>query len=100
MLSAIEAVETKMEPQLKALWSCIRIRPTKWSLPPWGNEGGGFWVVAVIGQHCIWYNDIEEGFNLSRFDSFGQIGEYLCNQDDLMQCLLWHLRPLFAAPQS
>ena len=49
-----------------------------------GDLGGGFWVVAIIGQKCIYYNDIEDGFNESEFEETGQIGEYLTNQSELL----------------
>jgi hypothetical protein len=39
--------------------------------------------VALIGNNVIWYNDIEHGFNRSRFHKYGQIEGYWCNQDEL-----------------
>ena len=75
--------EAAMDRPQREFWRRIRIQPEKWAQSPWGDEGGGFWVVAVIGQECIWYNDIEEGFNTSRFEQFGTIGQYWCNQDEL-----------------
>ena len=72
-----------MEPSVLAFWKRVRVQPVKWSLPPWGDSGCGFWVVGVMGQNCIWYNDIEDGFNESRFEEFGQIGEYQCSQSEL-----------------
>ena len=65
------------------LWEAIRIPPAKWQLHPWGDEGGGFWVVGIIGRSVIWYNDIEEGFNRSSYTTSGVIDEYWCNQDEL-----------------
>lgn len=67
----------------RRLWEKIRIPLAKWQLHPWGDVGNGFWVVAVIGQTVVWYNDIEEGFNRSLFSSAGEIGEYQCNDDEL-----------------
>src|ERR1700676_5023276 len=67
----------------RSLWFLLRIQPVKWQLHPWGDEGGGFWVVGILGQHVIWYNDIEDGFNVSRYEAPGVIDEYWCNQDDL-----------------
>lgn len=29
------------------------------------------------------YNDIEEGFNISKYETYGQIKEYWCNQSEL-----------------
>lgn len=50
---------------------------------PYGDLGGGFWVVAIIGRFVAWFNDIEDGFNVSRYSKYGVIGEYWCNQDEL-----------------
>ncbi|MDC6169482.1 hypothetical protein [Paucibacter sp. XJ19-41] len=69
-------------PQLR-LWEAIRIEPVKWQQHPYGDQGGGFWVVAIIGASVIWYNDIEEGFNRSRYSQHGTIDDYWCNQDEL-----------------
>jgi len=52
-------------------------------LPPWGDMGAGFWVVAIFGNTVIWFNDIEDGFNRSQYSRFGVIDAYLCNQDQL-----------------
>ncbi|MBV9850490.1 MAG: hypothetical protein JO250_12520 [Armatimonadetes bacterium] len=80
----MEDAELLMEEPVKRFWDRIKIPPEKWQLPPLGDEGGGFWVVAVVGQKCVWYNDIEEGFNISRASQFGQISRYSCNQTDLL----------------
>ena len=47
-----------------ALFARVHVPLTKWSLSPWGDEGGGFWVVARSADRVLWYNDIEEGFNV------------------------------------
>jgi len=74
-LSLSEAPE-----ELHRLHQLVQIEPEKWALSPWGDEGGGFWVVAVFGRFVIWYNDIEEGFNVSPFKRWGVIEEYACEQ--------------------
>lgn len=65
------------------IWEIIKVPPQKWSQESFGKEGGGFWVVAIIGSSIIWYNDIEDGFNRSSYSVLGKINEYFCNQDDL-----------------
>jgi hypothetical protein len=87
LLSLIAAAEAAMDAPVLAFWERVRVRPVKWALPPWGDEGGGFWVVAVLGQTCVWYNDIEDGFNISRFEAFGRIADYWCNQAELQHCI-------------
>ena len=59
------------------------VAPEKWNEEKYGKEGGGFWVVALIGNNVIWYNDIEESFIRSKFSSYGEIDCYWCNQDQL-----------------
>lgn len=43
--------------------------------------------VAIIGSTVIWYNDLEEGFNRSRYSTMGTIDDYWCNQDGLERTL-------------
>ncbi|MDQ2800052.1 MAG: hypothetical protein M3Y13_10450 [Armatimonadota bacterium] len=83
----IQEAERQMEPPVKAFWDKINIVPQKWQLPPWGDEGGGFWVVALVGQDCIYFNDIEDGFNISRFETLGVIQEYVSEQTELIFCI-------------
>ena len=83
----IGSADFEMEPAVLEFWRLIRIRPAKWNLSPWGDIGGGFWVVGVIGNRCLWYNDIENGFNISHYEEFGRILEYGCNQIELDRCI-------------
>ena len=53
--------------ELLAAYAQTAIPPQKWSQSPYGDEGGGFWAVAVFGSKVLWYNDIEDGFNVSHF---------------------------------
>lgn len=73
--------------EVRREWDAIRVPPVKWKCSPWGDEGGGFWVVAVWDGHVGWYNDIEDGFQTSRYSVAGTIDEYWCNQDDFSSWL-------------
>lgn len=97
LLELVEAAEVAMEPPVFAFWQRVRIRPVKWRLSPWGDMGGGFWVVALMGQECIWYNDIEDGFNISRFETVGSITDYWCNQTELDRCIRGYFECLMQA---
>lgn len=77
-----EAASRMTVPQ-ERFWEAIRILPEKWAQEPYGNQGGGFWAVAVMGRIVVWYNDIEDGFNFSRYSTYGTIGQYFANQDEL-----------------
>ena len=69
--------------QQRNFWESIKIDPEKWQQHPYGDQGGGFWAVGVLGRTVIWYNDIEDGFNRSRYTKYGEIEAYWCNQDEL-----------------
>jgi hypothetical protein len=77
-----------MDHPTRRLWNAICVEPQKWQLHPWGDKGGGFWVVGLIGCHAVWFNDIEDGFNISRYDATGTLLEYCCNQDYLSGAVL------------
>lgn len=75
--------QARMTPPQLRLWEAIRIEPEKWQQHPYGDQGNGFWAVALIGRTVLWYNDIENGFNRSRFTAYGTIDDYWCNPDEL-----------------
>lgn len=83
LLKRVSQGEARMTPAELRLWNAIRVEPLKWKQDPYGRQGEGFWVVALIGQTVIWYNDLEEGFNRSRYSTYGTIDDYWCNQDGL-----------------
>jgi hypothetical protein len=85
LLDLTNAGRKRMNPLERRFWDAISIPPERWQLNPYGNFGGGFWVVGLIGRVVLWYNDIEGGFNRSRYSTYGTIPEheYWCNQDRL-----------------
>ena len=78
---------SEMSDNEKAFWNHIKIDLRKWNALPWSKEGKGFWVVGLFGQNVLWYNDIEEGFNLSQYSEYGEIRQYLCKQTSLQQVI-------------
>ena len=83
LLKRIGQGYARMPQENQRLWESIRINPEKWEQHPYGDAGGGFWVVALIGRTVIWYNDLEDGFNRSVYSRYGVIDDYWCNEDEL-----------------
>lgn len=83
ILDSIHKAYDRMSLAQRKLWEVIKVTPQKWQQKPYGDEGGGFWVVAVFGNSVIWFNDIEDGYNTSTYSTFGTIDKYCCNQDEL-----------------
>lgn len=91
----INEAESRMRPDVARLWEFVRVLPHKWNQHPWGGECGGFWVVAIFGSRVVWFNDIEDGFNVSQYKVSGEIAEYWCNQsnlDDVIEQLLYEIQ--------
>ena len=80
--------ETLLNGDLWNFWRLIKIGPEKWEEDEYGKEGDGFWVVAICGRRIIWYNDIEDGFNISTYSTYGRIDEYWCNQYELNEAVI------------
>jgi hypothetical protein len=70
-----------------AAWGRMRIEPERWPCPAGPREPGGFWVVALVDDRALWFNDIEEGFNWSRYATRGTLDEYLCDQTSFAEIL-------------
>jgi len=83
LLDRISQGYARMPQSHQRLWDSVRIDPEKWEQHPYGDAGGGFWVVALMGRTVIWYNDLEDGFNRSLYSQYGFIDDYWCNHDDL-----------------
>jgi hypothetical protein len=87
LLALIRQSVAEMSPTERRLWDLVRMPPVKWALHPWGDQGGGFWAVGLVGERVVWYNDIEDGFNISRYGPYGAIREYRCDQGGLQPVL-------------
>ena len=98
LLKRVAQGVARMSPSQRRLWSVIEVEPQKWRQEPYGREGNGFWVVAVVGQTVIWYNDLEDGFNRSRYTAFGTIDDYWCNHDELEVTLSYLIAALERGP--
>lgn len=77
LFMAEQVLDTKED----KLWSQIKISPEIWTCNDVFTEN--FWVVAKYKNWVIWYNDIEEGFNLSKYKNEGEIIEYGASQQEL-----------------
>lgn len=84
----IYKTEKDLNGELWNFWQLIKIDPVKWTEALYGTLGGGFWVVAICGTKVVWYNDIEDGFNISDYKVYGEVDGYFCNQDELNRAVI------------
>ncbi|MAK90015.1 MAG: hypothetical protein CMI03_15125 [Oceanospirillaceae bacterium] len=69
--------ESMLDEASHGFWSLSRLpRPELWQQHPWADEVCGFWVIAVMGKSCIYYNDLSKGFCVGQFSKWGIIDDY------------------------
>ena len=73
--------EQNMDDNTLLFWSQVKISPEIWRSTDFIEDD--FWVVALHENYLIWYNDIEEGFDISRFKIKGEILEYGASHNEL-----------------
>jgi hypothetical protein len=77
-----------LTPGCKKLWEHIKIEPEKWEEKEMGEQGGGFWAIAILGKEVLYYNDVEDGFNFSSYKEYGKIDHYYPGQSELHDVIL------------
>ena len=81
LMQEIFLAEFNLDHETLILWNKIKISPEIWSCKDVIEEN--FWVVAKSESYIIWYNDIKEGFNVSKFLDEYKILEYRASQQEL-----------------
>ena len=78
--------EQNLDNKTEQLWNSIKIKPEVWAC--FDVIEDNFWVVALTGNYIVWYNDIEEGFSISKFVEKGKIKQYQAIKNDLNTALI------------
>ena len=66
----------------RRLWDRMCITPEKWAHEQYPNCDS-FWVVAILGRRCLYFNFVEFGWGWGRFEKWGQIDEFHWNDLDI-----------------
>ncbi len=83
----IANLEYLFSPEQKCFWNFVKIRPEKWTESTFFKEGASFWVVAIFGHRVLYYNEFEEGFNISGYHKYGEIDDYSGGQSELHEMI-------------
>lgn len=73
--------EQELENDVLKIWNKAKIKPELW----YCNDviESYFWVVAIIDENLIWYNDITENFQKTPFKTQGFIDQYKAQNKSL-----------------
>ena len=68
------------------LWEQVKIDPGRWQQNQYVGEGP-VWVIAVMGHACLYFNEVEVGWGWGRFEAWGTVSEYHCQQDEIQHSI-------------
>jgi hypothetical protein len=73
-----------VEPDGRAvrLWERIKVPASLWDQAQYPIDST-FWVVAILGNQCLYFNHVEGGWGWGRYHRWGQIESYHCQQDEI-----------------
>ncbi|MBS7332545.1 MAG: hypothetical protein KIG88_02980 [Weeksellaceae bacterium] len=81
LMMEIFMAEQNLDQEYVSFWERIKINPVIWHCDDVIEDN--FWVVAQHENYIIWYNDIEEGFCISKFKTEGKIQQYTASKNEL-----------------
>ena len=64
------------------LWNRIKIPASCWSQSQYPIDST-FWVIAVMGNRCLYFNHVEGGWGWGQYQERGRIESYHCQQDEI-----------------
>ena len=84
LIEIIEKEKLELEKKEIEEWKKVEIIPKLWKIR---DKSYFMWAVGIKEDRVIFYNEIEEGFNISIYHSKGIINDCWCNQDTIRQTL-------------
>jgi hypothetical protein len=97
----IAGAERDLDAKARRLWERIRIAPVLWKQRQYPDEANQyserFWVVAIMGTRCLYFNHVEGGWGWGRFAEWGNVAEYHWQQDEIQLVIV---QTLFAIDEG
>lgn len=81
----IKAAEHELvEPSGRAmlLWERIMVPASLWTSAQYTIDST-FWVIAIIGNRCLYFNFVEGGWGWGQYHEWGRIDNYHWQQDEI-----------------
>ena len=69
------------------LWQRIQKSPVAWSQEQYPG-GDTFWVIAIMGSRCPYYNHVEGGWGWGKYTEMGKVCEYHWQQLEIQHVVL------------
>jgi hypothetical protein len=70
----------------RRLWDRMYVEPSRWKQEQYPGYDP-FWVVAILGRRCLYLNHMEGGWGWGRFDTWGVVSEYHCQDGEIQHAV-------------
>ncbi len=77
----------KLDERAMRLWERIQIAPEQWSQDQYVGTGPA-WVIGILGNRCLYLNNVEGGWGWGRFAQWGKINGYHWEQLEIEHVVL------------
>lgn len=64
------------------LWERIKVPASLWNQEQYSMEPT-FWVIAIMGGRCLYFNYVEGGWGWGQYQDWGKIDTYHWQQDEI-----------------
>ena len=64
------------------LWERIKVPASLWAQSQYPTDSR-FWVIAIMGTQCMYFNYVEGGWGWGRYQEWGRIETYHWQQDEI-----------------
>ena len=79
IIQLIIEAELLLEGLPKGFWRFIKLSPFEIWEAPEDAELEYVWVVAIFGNRCVFYDELNEGFVIGCYEDHGELGENSLN---------------------
>ena len=67
-------------------WQKVKIQPKKWAQYQY-DKSDDFWVIALAGKNCLYFNYIEKGWGWGCYEKYGEISVFHYQQDEIQHAI-------------
>ncbi|MHB1390129.1 MAG: hypothetical protein ACYCXF_02695 [Thermoleophilia bacterium] len=81
-IATAEGELVELDGRALRLWERIKVPASLWKQSQYQIDSS-FWVVAILGNRCMYFNHVERGWGWGRYSLWGTIESNHCQQDEI-----------------
>lgn len=65
----------ELDIRIRRLWDRVSLEPQRWRAAQYPQKAE-VWVVGVLGDRCLYFNEVEGGWGWGRFSEWGRVADF------------------------